>query len=102
MTDEDRLSQVKEKAIDALDHHNGVYIEKRLYKFLRTEFPDLSRKEFQEVVDELLEGEYVLEHELIKHLPHRESKELIKQYSTGSMPKKDVSGGLKIPNKRDI
>jgi hypothetical protein len=102
MTDEDRLSQVKERAIDALNHHNGVYIEKRLYKVLRKEFSDLSRKEFQEVVDSLLEGEYVLEHELIKRLPNKQSKELVKQYATGSMPKKNVSGGLKIPNKRDI
>ena len=58
MTDDNKLSKIEERAGDILKDHNGVYLDKRLYAALRKDFPTLSRKDFQEVLENILNNGY--------------------------------------------
>ena len=100
MADTDKISQIKEKADEILKDHNGLYLEKRLFKTLKREFPDLSRKDFQDVMEEVLKMGYTLEHALIRPLPSNEK--LVKDYDDGKMPGKGTSDIPRIPNKREL
>ena len=100
MVDTDKLSQIEEKADEILKDHNGVYLEKRLFRTLKQKFPDLSRKDFQNVLEEVLKRGYTLEHALIKPLPNNEK--LIKDYDDGKLPGKGSSEIPRIPNKREL
>ncbi|MGZ7068295.1 MAG: hypothetical protein ACXVHT_08350 [Methanobacterium sp.] len=53
-------------AHELLEEHNGVYLEKQLYVKLKKKFPGLTRADFNEVLRELLEKDYVLDRELIR------------------------------------
>ena len=66
MTSTEELSRIEEKACELLESHNGIYLEKRLYKKLKEQFPALSRKDFQTVLEGVLKQGYAKEHALIK------------------------------------
>ena len=66
MAENDKISRIVNKADDMLKQHNGVYLEKQLYMKLKKKFPNLTRADFNEVLDELLQKDYVMEHELIR------------------------------------
>ncbi len=102
MTDKDKLSSIKTKADDILKHHNGVYLEKRLYSTLKKEFPHLSRADFREVVGELLYEDYVLEHGLIRPMTDKKGRKSDKNYVTGKLSGKGASKPQRIPGKREI
>ena len=74
MTDNDNLSKIKNKAHEMLKGHNGVYLEKKLYANLKQKFPDLTRSDFREVMNELLQEDYVLEHGLIRPFSDKKTK----------------------------
>ena len=54
MTDDNELSTIEAKAGEILKGHNGVYLDKRLYAVLKKDFPGLSSKDFNKVLDSLL------------------------------------------------
>ena len=74
MTDNDKISKIKNKADEILKAHNGIYLEKKLYNNLKKEFPDLSRADFREVLNELLQKDYILEHGLIRPFTDKKTK----------------------------
>lgn len=100
MTDNDNPSPVFNKTNDILKEHNGVYLEKKLYITLKQEFPDLSKADFREVLDELLQKSYVLERGLIRPLVDKKSKKLPKKYANDTRPGKGASESQRIPDKR--
>ena len=102
MTDNDKLSQVETKANDILKDHNGVYLEKRLYTALKKEFPNLSRADFREVLNELLQKDYVLEHGLIRPLTDKNAKKSDKAYVKDKRSGKGASEPQRVPGKREI
>lgn len=63
---EDKLSRIKKEAHDMLKQHNDVYLERQLYSRLKKKFPDLTRADFRNVLDGLLEKGYILEREMIR------------------------------------
>jgi hypothetical protein len=99
MTDNDKLSTIEKKADEMLKSHNGVYLEKRLYSNLKREFPDLSRADFRNVLDELLQKDYVLEHGLIRPYTDKKTKRS-KKYVDDTKPGKGASETQRIPDKR--
>jgi hypothetical protein len=98
MTDDTKLSTMVEKTNLILKDHNGVYLEKRLYAALKNEFPDLTRKTFQDVLNELLQGEYSLTHGLIRP----ESDKIHKNHDTDTKPGKGASKRQRRPEKKGI
>jgi len=102
MNDYDRLLQIEEKADEILKARRGIYLEKKLFMALKQEFPDLSRKEFQDVLKTVLERGYILEHALIRPLPPNKSQKSIKNYDDSAIPGKGVSEAQRISNKREL
>ncbi len=102
MTDEDELSQIVIKADNIIKDHNGVYLEKRLYDRLKTEFPNLSRKDFQEVISQLSKRDYSLQRGLIKRLTDKESEKLPKQLMDNKKSGKGDSERPRIPDKKGL
>ena len=96
----DNLSPVLKKSVDILKEHNGVYLEKKLYITLKKQFPDLTRKDFREVLDGLLESDYVLDRNLIRPKKDKKSKELPKKDIEDKKQGKGSSESLRIPDKR--
>ena len=101
MTDEDKLSQIEEKANDIIKNHNGVYLERKLYTNLKTEFPNLTRKDFQEVLSQLSQGDYVFERGLIRRVPDKESEKSVKVH-VEKKPGKGDPESMRVPNKREV
>lgn len=102
MTDNDKLSPIETRANDILKHHNGVYLEKRLYTTLKKEFPQLSRADFREILNELLYEDYVLEHGLIRPMTDKKAIKSGENYVTGKRSGKGASNSKRIPGKREI
>jgi hypothetical protein len=100
MTDDNKLSNIEIRADELLKDHNGVYLEKKLYMALKREIPGLSRADFREVLNKLLQEDYVLEHGLIRPLVNKESKKLPKKYVDDTRPGKGASETQRIPDKR--
>jgi hypothetical protein len=100
MTNDDKQSQIETRAYNILKEHNGVYLERRLYTTLKREFPDLSKADFKEILNELLQSNYVLERGLIKPQLDKGSKESSKKYVDGAKPGKGASDHQRIPDKR--
>ena len=100
MKDNDNISSVLKKSVDILKDRNGVYLEKKLYTTLKREFPDLTRKDFQEVLEELLENDYVLDRNLIRPLKDKKSKKLSKKDIEDKKQGKGSTESLRIPDKR--
>jgi hypothetical protein len=96
----DDLLPVLTKINDILKDHNGVYLEKKLYITLKQEFPDLSRADFREVLEELLQSNYVLERGLIRPLMDKKSKKLPNKHVEDKRPGKGTSETQRIPDKR--
>ena len=101
MIDKDKLSKIKNRANDIIKDHNGVYLEKKLYTTLKIEFPSLTRKDFQAVLNELSQGDYVFEHGLIKLLTTKKPDKLTKQYIDKKTGKGDTEH-TRIPDKREL
>ncbi len=100
MTDNDKLTKIEERANDLLKEHNGVYLEKRLYTKLKSKFPDLTRADFKEVLDELLQKDYVMERGFIRPRVDKESKRSSSKYVDEEKPGKGASEHQRIPDKR--
>lgn len=99
MTDNDKLTKIEKKADDMLKEHNGVYLEKQLYKKLKGKFPSLTRTEFKEVLDKLLEEDYSMERGLIRPKA-KETKRTSEKFVDDSKPGKGSSDTLRVPDKR--
>ncbi|MGB9937229.1 MAG: hypothetical protein ACPK7O_05865 [Methanobacterium sp.] len=95
MTD-NKLSKIVSKADEILKEHGSVYLERRLYTTLKKDFPDLSKADLKEVLDELTKEDYKLERGLIKPQLNKESKNKAGGKRTG----KGSSDTLRIPDKR--
>lgn len=95
MTDNDKLSKIVSKANEILKEHGGVYLERRLYTTLKKDFPDLSKADLKEILDELTKEDYILERGLIKPRLNKESKN-----RAGKRTGKGSSDTLRIPDKR--
>ncbi len=102
MTDDHELSKIEAKARDMLKNHNGVYLDKRLYTALKKEFPSLSRKDFQEVLDTLLTNGYSMERGLIRRLTANEAENQLQEHEGGKKSGKGASGRPRLSNKRGI
>lgn len=96
MTDNDKLSKIVSKADEVLKEHGNVYLERRLFTTLKSEFKDLSRADFKTVLDELTKEDYLLERGLIKPQLNKESKNKAAGKRTG----KGTSDTQRIPDKR--
>jgi len=101
MIEEHDVSQIVDKADNIIKDHNGVYLEKRLYKELKKAFPTLSRNDFKEVISQLLQNNYSMEHGLIRQLKGKESGKIPKFVDNKKSGKKDKETTL-IPNKRGL
>lgn len=99
MTDDDKLSKMVTKAHEMLKEHNGVYLERKLYTALKSKFPRLSRADFREVLSELLQEDYVMEHGLIRPQTDKKTKRS-KKYVDDTKPGKGASETQRIPDKR--
>ena len=102
MTDDNELSKIEEKAGEILKNHNGVYIVKRLYTALRKEFPGLSRKDFQLVLENILNKGYTMQHGLIRPLTTNEAEKQLQEHESGKKSGKGASGRPRLSNKRGI
>lgn len=100
MTDNDKLSQIEKRANEILKEHNGVYLERRLYNTLKQKSPGLSRADFKEVLNKLLQRGYTMERGLIKPPVDKESEELSKSYADGKRAGKGAPKPQRIPDKR--
>jgi len=104
MTDDEELSKIEEKARDILKHHNGVYLDRRLYTALKKDFPGLSRKDFHEVLENLLNKGYSMQHGLIRPLTANEAEKQLQEqeHESGKKSGKGASGRPRLSNKRGI
>jgi hypothetical protein len=102
MTDDNKLSKIEERAGDILKDHNGVYLDKRLYAALRKDFPSLSRKDFQEVLENILNNGYSMQHGLIRPLTANEIEKQLQEHEGGKKAGKGASGRPRLSNKRGI
>ncbi len=102
MADDDELSKIELKARDILKHHNGVYLDKRLYTELKKDFPDLSRKDFQKVLENILNKGYLMKHGLIRPLTANEAEKQLQEHEGGKKSGKGASGRPRLSNKRGI
>ncbi len=96
---DDKRIRIKERADELLKEHNGVYLEKQLYKKLKRKFPDLKIAEFNEVLDKLLEQDYFMERGLIRPKA-KETKRSSDKYADDSKPGKGTADHQRIPDKR--
>ena len=94
MTDNNKLSKIEERAGEILRDHNGVYLDKRLYTALRKDFPTLSRKDFQEVLENILDKGYSMQHGLIRPLTANEIEKQLQEHEGG---KKAGKGSSETP-----
>ena len=99
MTDNDELSQIEKRADEILKGHNGVYLEKKLYSNLKQEFHNLSRADFRDVLGELLQKDYVVEHGLIRPQTDKTTKRP-KKYVDDTKPGKGDFDTQRVPDKR--
>lgn len=102
MVSDEELSMIEKRADEILKSHNGVYLDKRLYPALRKDFPKLSRKTFQKVLDNLLNSGYSIERGLIRPLTENEFKAQVKEHEEGKNSGKGSSGRPRMPEKRGI
>jgi hypothetical protein len=102
MTDDEELSKIETKARDILKDHNGVYLDKRLYTTLKKDFPGLSRKDFQEVLENILNKGYSMQHGLIRPLTANETEKQLQEHEGGKKSGKGASGRPRLSNKRGI
>jgi hypothetical protein len=102
MTDDNKLSKIEARAGDILKDHNGVYLDKRLYAALRKDFPSLSRKDFQEVLENILDKGYSMQHGLIRPLTANEVEKQLQEHEGGKKAGKGASGRPRLSNKRGI
>ncbi|MGB7968227.1 MAG: hypothetical protein WCF28_01500 [Methanobacterium sp.] len=102
MTDDNKLSKVEERAGEILKDHNGVYLDKRLYAALRKDFPSLSRKDFQEVLENILNTGYSMQHGLIRPLTANEVEKQLQEHEGGKKTGKGSSGRPRLSEKRGI
>ncbi|MGZ4857413.1 MAG: hypothetical protein ACXVZU_03495, partial [Methanobacteriaceae archaeon] len=86
---------------EVLNDHNGVYLEKRLYLILKKEFPDLTRNHFQDILNKFLRDDYVMQHGLIKRLPHNKSKIAQAGYA-GTKQGKGAADVSRRPDKKGL
>ena len=101
--DEDKsLSKIENRADEILKAHNGVYIDKRLYTILKKEFPKITRKEFNKVLESLLNNGYSIERGLIRPLTDNEIKEQVKEHEEGKKAGKGPSERPRLSTKRGI
>jgi hypothetical protein len=101
--DEDKsLSKIEKRASDILKDHNGVYLDKRLYTILKKDFPKLTRKEFNSVLEYLLDNGYSLERGLIRPLTDNKVKSQIKEHDEGKNAGKGPSERQRLSTLRDI
>ena len=101
MTDDNRLSQMETKSIEILKGHNGVYLDKKLYSALKKEFPNITRKEFQDVLDSITSNGYSMERGLIRPLTAKESEKQLKEKSDKKSGK-GASDRPRLSTKRGI
>lgn len=94
------FSKIENRADDILKEHNGVYLEKKLYNTLILDFPDLSRADFKQVLNKLVEERYFLERGLIRPQVVHGSKKSSKRYDDGTKPGKGTAEQQRIPDKR--
>jgi hypothetical protein len=102
MTDDNKLSKIEAKAREILENHNGVYLDKRLYTILRKDFPGLSRKDFQHVLENILDKGYSMQHGLIRPLTANEAEKQLQEHEGGKKSGKGASGRPRLSNKRGI
>jgi hypothetical protein len=102
MMDNNKLSTIETKAGEILKHHNGVYLDKRLYAVLKKEFPGLSRKDFQLILDRILNKGYSIQHGLIRPLSANEAKKQLQEHESGKKSGKGAVGRPRLSNKRGI
>jgi hypothetical protein len=102
MADDNELSKIETKAGEILKDHNGVYIDKRLYAALKKEFPGLSRKDFQQVLENILNKGYSMQHGLIRPLTANEAEKQRQEHEGGKNVGKGSSERPRLSNKRGI
>jgi len=102
MTDDNELSKIEGKAGEILKNHNGVYLDNRLYTALRKQFPDLSRKDFHQVLENILNKGYSMHHGLIRPLTANEAEKQLQEHESGKKSGKGASGRPRLSNKRGI
>jgi hypothetical protein len=102
MTDDNKLSKIEARAGDIIKDHNAVYLDKRLYAALRKDFPSLSRKDFQEVLENILDKGYSMQHGLIRPLTANEVEKQLQEHGGGKKAGKGASGRPRLSNKRGI
>ncbi|UTB32020.1 MAG: hypothetical protein NKF70_11025 [Methanobacterium sp. ERen5] len=102
LSEDKDLSTIEKKADEILKGHNGVYLDNRLYSALRKDFPELSRKDFRKVVDNLLETGYSIERGLIRPLTENEIKVQMKEHDEGKNSGKGSSDRPRLSTKRGI
>ncbi|MDD3986083.1 MAG: hypothetical protein PHY59_09500 [Methanobacterium sp.] len=103
MTNNNELSKIEIKAGEILKGHNGVYLDKRLYTVLKKDFPTLSRKDFNKVLNTILTQGYSLERGLIRPLTANEiEKQQKEEHEIGKKSGKGASGRPRLPDKRGI
>jgi hypothetical protein len=102
MADDNELSTIEAKAADILKNHNGVYLDKRLYTTLKKEFPKLTRKDFQQVVEQILNKGYSMERGLIRPLTAKEAEKQIQEHEEGKNVGKGASERPRLSTKRGI
>lgn len=103
MTDNNELSKIEAKAGDILKGHNGVYLDKRLYTVLKKDFPGLSRKDFNKVLDSILKSGYSMERGLIRPLTANEiEKQQKEEHESGKKSGKGASERPRLSTKRGI
>jgi hypothetical protein len=101
MTLDNEHSNIEAQADAILKDHNGVYLEKRLYSLLKKEFPDLTRNDFQDILNKLLEKDYVMQRGLIRPVAHKDSNE-VQKANTGKKSGKGKTEKTRTPDKRRI
>ena len=102
MADDNKLSKIEAKAADILKNHNGVYLDKRLYTTLKKEFPSLSRKEFEQVLEQILKKGYSMERGLIRPLTAKEAEKQLQEHEGGKNVGKGASERPRLSTKRGI
>lgn len=101
MTQDNEHSNIESRADAILKDHNGVYLEKRLFSLLKKEFPHLTRNDFQDILDKLLEKDYVMQRGLIRPVTHKDSGEVQKTHK-GKKSGKGKTEKTRNPDKRGI
>jgi hypothetical protein len=101
MTLDNEHSNIETQADAILKDHNGVYLEKRLYSLLKKQFPDLTRNDFQDILNKLLEKDYVMQRGLIRPVAHKDDDDVHKTHA-GKKSGKGKTEKMRSPDKRRI